>query len=89
MNQNNPKELDLKELATATSPKASTANGTIEKQVSEARIITSDRRQTEASAADGSGDLPKNANDDSFQSVGWQCFRHLPYLTEEAKTNVR
>ena len=27
-------------------------------------------------------------HDDSYQSEGWQCFRHLPYLSEQARENL-
>lgn len=89
MNRDIPNRLITEEQAGASPPEAENADGNMEKQIGETRVITSERRQTEASGVEGAGELTTNANDESFQSVGWQCFRHLPYLTEEAKENLR
>lgn len=35
-------------------------------------------------------DASASAHEESFEAqLGWQCFRHVPYLTEEAKANLR
>lgn len=53
-------------------------------------MYNSDPRKTEVFRTDsGDEDVKANAGEDAGYSEGWQCFRHLPYLTEEAKANLK
>lgn len=43
---------------------------------------------SEAMTNEGTADVRSKLHDESYQSEGWQCFRHLPYLNEEARANL-
>lgn len=53
-------------------------------------MYNSEPRKDEVFRIDsGEDDARADSSGDSYPSEGWQCFRHVPYLTEEAKANLR
>lgn len=53
------------------------------------QAVNSDLRKDELRIINDDDDRTANTNDDSFNSEGWYCFRHVPYLSKEAKDGLK